>query len=110
MDAWQWAAPAYSTMQHSSALTNAACPDAVGNHVDAWQARSFACHLILSSLEFDYVQLAACHAGAQKQKKQEACLLAEVPSLLLPAGLMHLETAGNNQSVCVMHQLVTRLT
>lgn len=66
--------------------------------------------LILPSLELDHAQLAACHAGAQKQKKQEACLLAEAPSLLLPAGLMHLETAGDSQSVCVVHQLVTKLS
>lgn len=63
------------------------------------------CYLILSSLEFDQTQLAACHAGPLKQKKQEACLLPE-----LPAGLMHLETAGNSQWVCTMHQLVTKLT
>ena len=29
---WQWAATAYSTMQHISASTHAACYDAVGNH------------------------------------------------------------------------------
>ena len=88
-------------IQHNAAQVckNAACSDAVGDHVDAWQARPFACHLILSSLELDFAELAACLADALKQKKQEACLLAEAPSLLLPAGLMHLETTGDGQAV-----------
>jgi len=68
-------------------------------------------YLMLSSLELDCAKLAACHAGAQKQKKRGACLLAEAPSLLLPARLMHLETIGNSQSVYIFtHQLVTKLT
>ena len=78
--------------------------------MDASQARPFACHLILSSLELDFAELAACHADVLKQKKQEAGLLAEARSLLLPAGLMHLETTGDGQAVCVMHQLVTNWT
>lgn len=40
-DHWRTARlSAYSTVQYSSALTNAVCSDAIGNHVDAWQARS----------------------------------------------------------------------
>jgi len=30
-------------------------------------------YLMLSSLELDSAKLAACHAGAQKQKKRRAC-------------------------------------